>query len=80
MEIKAKPIIDFSVVVPVYNSEETLEKLFLALKKVFEELDKSFEVIFVEDGGPDNSWAVMIELRKRFPEHICIVKLTCYCF
>ena len=47
--------IDFSIVVPVYNSEETLTTLFLKLKKVFDEIQKSFEVIFVEDCGPDKS-------------------------
>jgi glycosyltransferase involved in cell wall biosynthesis len=76
MEISAKPTLDFSVVVPVFNSAETLERLFLGLKKIFEGLEKSFEVIFVEDCGPDNSWDVLVGLRKQFPGYISIIKLT----
>ena len=36
--------------IPVHNSEETLEELFSRLNVVFNELGSSFEVIFVEDG------------------------------
>ena len=58
---------DFSVVVPVYNSEDTLEELFSGIKNVFEGMKKSFEVIFVEDGGTDSSWDVLKGLKKKYP-------------
>jgi len=69
-------MIDFSVVVPVHNSEETLEELFSRLRVVFRELGNSFEVIFVEDGGNDNSWKVLKKLKKEFPDLVIAVKLN----
>ncbi len=68
--------VDFSVVVPVFNSENTLEELFIRIKQVFEEPGKSFEVIFVEDGGPDNSWHVLTMLKEKYPDLITAIKLN----
>lgn len=69
-------MIDFSVVVPVHNSEETLEELFSRLNTVFKELGKTFEVIFVEDGGKDNGWNIIKKLKHEFPELIVAIKLN----
>lgn len=69
-------MIDFSVIVPVYNSEETLDELFSRLVAVFNGLGNSFEVIFVEDGGTDNSWEVIKNLKNKFPELIKAIKLN----
>ena len=52
----------FSVVVPVYNSQESLNELFGRLSKVFSQMDKSFEVIFVNDASPDNSISVLKQI------------------
>ncbi|MEA3479822.1 MAG: glycosyltransferase family 2 protein [Bacteroidota bacterium] len=68
--------VEYSVVVPVYNSESTLKELFDRISKVFEQLDKSYEVIFVEDGGQDASWDVLDELKARFPDKITAIKLN----
>ena len=68
--------VDYSVVVPVYNSADTLEELFLEIKETFAILDKSFEVVFVEDCGQDNSWMVLKELQEKFPDHIIAVALS----
>ena len=65
----------FSVVVPVYNSEETLEELFLRSKAVFDGMDASFEFIFVEDCGRDNSWGALQQLKKEHPDLITAIKL-----
>lgn len=53
---------DISVIVPLYNEEESLEEL---LQKIHESLDAaglSFEVVFVNDGSTDNSWSVIERL------------------
>jgi len=68
--------IDYSVVVPVYNSEETLQELFTRTQVVFSSIKKSFEMIFVEDGGKDNSWQVIQTLKKEFPDTVKAIKLT----
>lgn len=69
-------MVDFSVVVPVHNSEETLDELFSRLFTVFNDLRSSFEVIFVEDGGSDYSWSVLKQLKRQFPDLITAIKLS----
>ncbi|RKY11318.1 MAG: glycosyltransferase [Planctomycetota bacterium] len=51
-----------SVVVPVYNSRETLKDLVNRLESVLGSCDGTFEVILVNDGSKDNSWQVIEEL------------------
>jgi len=65
----------YSVIVPVFNSEDTLEELFARSKAVFEQMDASFEFIFVEDCGRDGSWKVLQTLKKEYPELITAIKL-----
>ena len=56
----------YSVVVPVYNSEHTLQELYTRLEKVFREtIKEDFELILVDDGSKDRSFEVMKELRER---------------
>ncbi len=59
----------YSVVVPVYNSEHTLQELYTRLEKVFREtIKEEFELILVDDGSKDRSFEVMQELREKgFP-------------
>lgn len=58
----------YSVVVPVYNSEHTLQELYTRLEKVFHEtIKEEFELILVDDGSRDRSFAVMQELREKDP-------------
>ena len=59
----------YSVVVPVYNSEHTLEELYRRLEKVFREVIKEdFELILVDDGSKDRSFEVMTETKIRESE------------
>lgn len=52
----------YSVVVPVYRSEPMLSELYGRIVAVMESLGEAFEMIFVEDCGPDRSWKVLREL------------------
>jgi len=56
-----------SVVVPVYNSEETLPLLLARLKTLFEAADADFEVLLVNDGSRDRSAAVIESICERYP-------------
>ena len=67
---------DFSVVVPVFNSEKSLPELFERLHKTFEGIKKTFQVIFVDDGSEDKSWKVLNELKNIHPEIVTAVRLT----
>ncbi len=69
-------MIDYSVVVPVFNSNESLVELFSRLLDVFNGLGCSFEVVFVEDCGTDASWQTIVELKQKYPEHIKAVRLN----
>ena len=68
--------IDYSVVVPVYNGARTIEELFDRIRKVFMSLGKTFEVVFVEDCGQDDSWRVLCDLKSRYPDEVVAVKLA----
>jgi len=55
---------DISVVVPLYNEEESLPELFAWIKRVMEANHYTYEVIFVNDGSTDSSWKIIKELQK----------------
>ena len=53
---------DLSVIIPVYNEEESLPELTQWIEKVCTRANLSFEVIFVDDGSSDSSWKMIKEL------------------
>lgn len=61
---------DISVVVPLYNEEESLPELAQWIEKVMLENNFSYEIFFVDDGSNDNSWAVIEKLNAEKPETI----------
>jgi glycosyltransferase involved in cell wall biosynthesis len=54
--------IDISVVVPLFNEEESLPELYAWIKRVMLANNFSYEVVFVNDGSTDQSWNVIEEL------------------
>ena len=68
--------IDYSVVVPVFNSEATLEELHRRITRVFGDLEAGFEVIYVDDGSTDSSWQVLGKLKDSDPDHVTAVRLA----
>src|SRR5688572_11945610 len=56
-----------SVVVPVYNGAQTLPALVVEVAAVFEPSGTPYEIIFVNDCSPDDSWRVISELVDRGP-------------
>ena len=59
---------NISVVIPLYNEEESLPELFAWIQRVMKENGFSYEVIFVNDGSTDRSWNVIEELAAKHPE------------
>ena len=55
-----------SVVVPLYNEEDSLPELFEAIQKVSKDMGTPFEVIFVDDGSTDGSFRVLREIHRKF--------------
>ena len=64
----------YSIVISVYNSEQTLQGLCECIEKTFEEIDGDYELILVEDCGTDGSWELMKSLRQE-NKKIKIIKL-----
>ena len=60
--------IDISVIVPLFNEEESLPELHAWIKRVMDANGFSYEVIFVNDGSTDRSWQVIEELQATYPE------------
>lgn len=65
---------DISVVIPLFNEEESLPELFSWIKRVMEENRFSYEVFFVNDGSTDNSWQVIEQLREENPNVVHGIK------
>ena len=53
---------DISIVIPLYNEDESLRELTEWIHKVVEKNNFSYEIIFVDDGSNDNSWQVIEKL------------------
>ncbi|MDX2303125.1 MAG: glycosyltransferase family 2 protein [Microscillaceae bacterium] len=66
----------YSVVVPVYQGEATLARLFDEIQAFFEGKSQSFEVIFVSDGAIDHSWNLIQQLKEKYTTYIKGVQLT----
>ena len=56
---------DISVVVPLYNEEESLPELYAWIERVMKANGFSYEVIFVNDGSTDRSWQIIEELSRK---------------
>jgi undecaprenyl-phosphate 4-deoxy-4-formamido-L-arabinose transferase len=69
------PAVEVSVVVPVYRSAETLRALLTRLTAVLDGLGQSYEIVLVDDGSPDDSWAVLCALRDEYAERVVAVQL-----
>ena len=51
--------LDISVVVPLYNEEESLPELTAWIDRVARENGLSYEIVFVDDGSTDGSWETL---------------------
>jgi glycosyltransferase involved in cell wall biosynthesis len=58
---------DISVVVPLLNEAESLPELEAWIRRVMDEHGFSYEIVFVDDGSTDNSWAIIQQLSQSNP-------------
>jgi len=75
---------EISVVIPVYNAEFTIDKLVENLISTFESFESNFEIILIDDCGPDKSWERInyncsvnkkikgVKLSRNFGQHFAI--------
>ena len=64
---------DISVVIPLYNEEESIPELYAWIERVMNEHQFSYEVIFISDGSTDRSWEIISELKAK-SEHVKGIK------
>ncbi|MEA1924438.1 MAG: glycosyltransferase family 2 protein [Candidatus Altiarchaeota archaeon] len=57
--------LELSVVVPVYNEEESIQPLYDELKPVLDKLGKEYEIVFIDDGSTDQSFHELEKLHQR---------------
>ena len=60
-------MLDISVIVPLFNEEESLPELEAWIGRVMEANNFSYEVIFIDDGSTDGSWEVVEDLARKNP-------------
>ena len=65
---------NISIVIPLYNEEESLPELFAWIKRVMEANGFTYEVIFVNDGSTDGSWKVIEALCAKHREAVRGIK------
>jgi glycosyltransferase involved in cell wall biosynthesis len=59
--------LDLSLVIPLYNEEESLTELSEWILRVVPALGLKFEILFVDDGSTDQSWEVIQKLSSKYP-------------
>jgi glycosyltransferase involved in cell wall biosynthesis len=59
---------DISVVIPLFNEEESLTELHDWIVRVMNEKGYSYEIIFIDDGSNDTSWSVIEQIHVKNPK------------
>jgi glycosyltransferase involved in cell wall biosynthesis len=58
-------IIDISIVIPLYNEEDCLQQLHEELVAVLDNLERTYEVVYIDDGSSDETYPILRELHER---------------
>lgn len=67
--------IEYSIVIPIFNEEETIEELWRQLHSVLSRINACYEIIFVDDGSSDRSYSLLTELNREHSE-VKIIRLS----
>ena len=67
---------EISIVIPAYNEEESLPELFRELYPVMENLHRPFEIIFVNDGSRDKTFAMLYDFQKEHEDTVRVIDLN----
>lgn len=66
--------VDLSIVIPMYNEEDVVEELYARLKSVLATTERSYEIIFIEDGSEDQTFAKLKKIQEQ-DDTIKLIKL-----
>jgi dolichol-phosphate mannosyltransferase len=65
--VTEEEVVEISVVIPAYNEEQNVTGLVERMKEVFEPLERSFEVVFVDDGSTDKTLDALRQQKQSKP-------------
>lgn len=65
---------ELSIVIPLYNEEESVDALYLALTDILSEYGRPYEIVIVDDGSHDASFSLLTQLAAR-DDHLRVVQL-----
>ena len=71
--MKNKLPIGLSVVVPIYNEEESIRLLYSSIRDACEAVQRHYEIIFIDDGSRDNSFSELEALHQKDP-HVKVIR------
>lgn len=66
--------VTLSVVVPVYDEEESLDRLHAEISEALKSLEGGYELLLVDDGSRDRSFEVCRELNRKDPQHVRAIR------
>ena len=69
---KNQNVPSISIIVPVFNEAQTLKPLYYQIRDVFSTMGTLYEIVFVDDGSTDGSFAVMEELYRIHQDRIAL--------
>ena len=72
--IVKEDILDLSVVIPVYNEVENLPLLHEELVLSLNDLSLSYEIVYIDDGSEDDSFAVLEHIYQNYQEHVHVIR------
>lgn len=64
---------NLSLVIPIYNEQDTLPFLFEAIYQTMNDLQQSWEVLLIDDGSRDNSLTILKEYAHKDPNHVRVI-------
>jgi undecaprenyl-phosphate 4-deoxy-4-formamido-L-arabinose transferase len=65
-----------SIVIPIYNEADNLHLLYQRVTDALDKYGKSYEIIFINDGSKDNSYAILMELHQLRPTQIRLINFN----
>lgn len=71
-------MLDLSIVIPLYNEDESIDELHSKIVSSLSNLSLNYEIIFIDDGSTDNSWNIIKDVTKKVHNTRAIRFLTNY--
>lgn len=57
----------YSIIIPTYNEKDNVSIICESFKRIFNEIKKEYQIIFVDDSSPDGTYNIIYELKEKYP-------------